>query len=102
MVMTLTNYAEKSSALRSASSETDAISGEQNWQILQRRLEVKTAMAKERMGAKLCCHPDYRLMARHSVHKAIYEPAREDYLAGIKAAAAADREKNPAFKQQRG
>jgi hypothetical protein len=97
MVMTLTDYADKSALIGSAKDGTNASSHEAKAQIQRQRLKVKIEMAKERMGAKLCCHSDYRLMARHSVHKAIYEPARQEYLSGIKAAAAADREKNPAF-----
>jgi len=50
---------------------------------------------KEKMGDKLICNPGYVTTPRHSVHKHVYEPARNAYLLKIRHAAALDRRKNP-------
>lgn len=62
---------------------------------LKQRIEA----VKKSYGDKLICHPNYKTNPRHSHNPDVYVPARAAFLAGIAAAAAADRERNPAFRR---
>ena len=96
MATTLTDYADKSALIKKDNFDVSKGSNLQNWQELQNRMRKKIEKVKAEMGAKLSCHPDYRLIPRHSLMDDNYIPARQEYLDEIKRRAAKDREKNPA------
>ena len=64
---------------------------------LQETTKQKIKECREANGAKLIGHPDYRFNPRHSNNPDLFVPARAKFLAAIRSAAAADRERNPAF-----
>lgn len=59
--------------------------------------EARIAFIK-RMGTNWLHHPAYVPNPRHSPFASIYREARKPFLAEIAANAAADRKRNPAFK----
>lgn len=66
-------------------------------QPLESYIDRRTREIKAEMGSKLVCHPAYKFTPRHSTNPDIYVAARQPYLDAIAAAAAADRERNPAY-----
>lgn len=62
---------------------------------------TKLQAAKDYLGTRWTHHPDYVGLPRHSCNPEIYAPARQEYLLGVKLAAAVDREANPLFSRAR-
>lgn len=65
--------------------------------VAQRGLDAKREEAKAWLGKRWISHPDYRFDPRHSNNPDIFNAARQPFLANVRLAASADRNRNPAF-----
>lgn len=69
------------------------LEGESDWHYAAR---VKSIHA---LSVNWQSHPSYQSPARHSVHEAVWRPARAAFLAAIASEARSDRSRNPAHQQ---
>lgn len=73
--------------------EVRRLDHESDWHHQQRTRAIHA------LGVNYGRHPAYNSPARHSVHEAVWKPARAAFLAEIARRAAADRARNPVHQQ---